>query len=177
MKYTKMKKYTNIFLLGFLFSLNSCGVYDSYYHKVKDNKAEFHYIVEYIIREKSLEKMDSVLIKQNNSISLERACIYYNKYDKHNKLADNRLIEFMNKYDLDRICLEKQNNEFYSTVIIFHKEYNPIMGSSRTIDYDYGKSSNRNKILQGEKKIGGTYNKIIDSVLIYSIDKTPSFGQ
>lgn len=173
-----MKKYINVvFLLGILFSLNSCGSYDNYYHKIKNNRAEFHSIVKYIIKEKLLEKMDSVVIHQNNSISLEKACIYYNKHNKNNKLTDKRLIEFMNKYDIDRICLEKQNNEFYSTVIIFHKEYNPITGISKTVDYDYGKSRSRDKILLGEKKIGGTYNKIIDSVFIYSIDKSPSFGQ
>ena len=178
-KTSKMNNKKTFIALGFilLLLLNSCGIYDRYYHKVTNNIEEFNAITKYIIKEKSLEKMDSAVMKQQNSISLKSACIYYNKYNASDKLTDSILIEFMSKYDLDRICLEKRNNDYYSMVIIFHKEYNPITGSSRTIDYDYGKSSIRDKILQGKNKIGGAYNKIIDSVFIYSIDKTPSFGQ
>lgn len=171
------KRYINLVTLLVLISLNSCAVCDNYYYKVNKNKVEFYTIVEYIRNNKILVNKDSIVLNNQKTIYFNSKCVYYSKYDKGNKLTDNVLIEFMDKYSLDRICLEERNDNFYNSVITFHKNYNPILGKSKTIDFDFGKSPIRDRIVLGKKKEGNYSIRIIDSLFIYSINKNPAFGE
>ncbi|MEN2402531.1 hypothetical protein GKZ90_0022260 [Flavobacterium sp. MC2016-06] len=164
-----MKIIINI-IVGFSLAclFNSCGIHDSYYGKVKNNIGDFSSIVKYISANKLFEINDSIN-KQNN--------ITKNTSLYRSDLKDSILINFMIKYDIDRITRQKRNDNFYNNVIIFHKDYNPIMGKSKTIDFDFGVSPLRSRIQKGIKKDGGCYLKIIDENFIYSVNKNPSFGE
>lgn len=159
------------FGLSLFFIFNSCGIYDGYYHKVKNNKADFSSAVDYIMSERLFELKDSINKQKNvihnfNSVSLYRE-----------DMKDSLLISFMKKYDIDRITMDKRQDKFYNNVIIFHKNYNPILGSSKRINYDFGSSPIRDSLELEKKKVGGCTYKIIDNNFIYCINKRPSFGE
>lgn len=168
-----MGKKKNFKILGFglFFLLNSCSVYDGYYNKVKENINEFSSTVKYISSNRLFEISDSINKQKSLGYNIENISLY------RNDLKDTVLVNFMNKYDIDRITFQNRNDNFYNNVIIFHKDYNPIMGKSKTIDFDFGISPLRSRIESGVKKEGGCSLKIINSDFIYSVNKNPSFGE
>ena len=141
-----------------------------YYYKVTNNKNEFNAIIDHIHKNNLLKPVDPLFLDK---------CLYNS--DKQN---DSIITTFMNKFDLDRICMDKGNDNYYDSVIIFHKDYNPIIGNAKTIEYDFGKSpirkainTNSLKNTKGIKINKGEKYKIIDSVFIYFVDRHPAFGQ
>jgi hypothetical protein len=168
-------KYNKILILtgfgSFLLLLSSCGIYDGYFSKVKNNIDEFSSIVNYVSSNRLFELNDSIN-KQNSSIyNIKNISLY------RSDIKDSVLVLFMNKYNIDRITFQERNDNFYHSVIIFHKDYNPIIGKSKTIDFDFGVSPLRNRIENGQSKEGSYSLKIINADFIYSVNKKPSFGE
>ena len=151
--------------------LNSCGSYDRYFHKVKNNMVEFSSVVDYIKSEKLFELKDSINMQKNMIHNSKSVTLY------REDLKDSLLNHFMKKFDIDRITLEKRHDNFYNQVIVFHKDYNPITGSSKRINYDFGVSPIRDNIKIDVKKSMYRDFKIIDSSFIYYVNKRPSFGE
>lgn len=166
----KNKKNFGIFGFSLIVLLNSCSVYDGYYNKVKNNIDEFSSTVKYIESNRMFEVKDSIIKKRSN-IPFNNVSLY------ENDIKDSILVAFMKKFNIDKITLEKRNDNFYNNVISFHKDYNPITGSSKTVDFDFGISPLRHRIEQGIKKERGYLLKIINADFIYSVNKNPSFGE
>lgn len=167
-----MKNKKRIRILGFslLLLLNSCASYDGYYNKVKNNIDEFSSAIKYIESNKLFEIKDSI-IRKKSTIPFNNVSLY------RNEIKDSILLTFMKKFDIDRITFEKRNDNFYNNVISFHKDYNPILGKSKTVDFDFSASPLRDRIVQGIKKEGRYSLKIINRDFIYSVNKNPSFGE
>lgn len=113
---------------------------------------------------------DSIKLRNNTSIHFDNKCLY------EGQIQDTLLSSFMSKYDLDRICFHKDKQNYYDSVITFHKNYNPILGAAVTINYDFGNSKIRNKINAGEKFPHQTA-LIIDGKYIYLANSSPAFGE
>lgn len=167
-------KYSKIFIttgFSFFFLLSSCGMYDGYFSKVRNDIDEFSVIVNYISSNRLFEINDSINKLKSSNINIKNNSLY------RSDLKDSILTNFMSKYDIDRITLQKRNDNFYNNVIIFHKDYNPIIGKSKTIEFDFGASPLRNRIENGLKKEGSYSLRIINTYFIYSVNKKPSFGE
>ncbi|GGP06308.1 hypothetical protein GCM10010992_26000 [Cloacibacterium rupense] len=155
----------------FILLLTSCNAQNSYLKKIEKNVHEVTSILNYIHDNKLFEKKDS-LNKTKNAVYIKnKVCLY--KEDIKDTLIQN----YMKKYNFDRICLEERNDNYFKTVIIFHKSYNPILGKSIVIQYDFGESPLRTRIRDGVKKENTYYSTIIDSLYIYSENKKPAFGE
>lgn len=168
-----MDNMKNFIIFGFslFFLLNSCTVCDGYYKKVENNIDEFSSTVKYISSNRLFEINDSIYKQKSSTYSIKNNSLY------RSDLKDSALVNFMNKFDIDRITLQNRNDNFYNNVIIFHKDYNPILGKSKTIDFDFGISPLRSRIEKGMKREGGYSLKIINASFIYSVNKNPSFGE
>lgn len=158
-----------VFIL--MLAVVSCGVHDRYYARVKNNISEFKAAADYIAKNKLFEMQDSINPKKADFIYFSETIAVY-----RTEIRDSTILAFMDKYHLDKIVLEKRNNTYYNSAIIFHKDYTPFFGKLKTIDYDFGKSPLRERINQGAKKDGGCFVKIIDSLFIYSVNRNPAFG-
>lgn len=163
--------FIKIILCGLILIQNSCSTYDSYYNKINNDIDIFTFVVNYISNNKMFEEKDSINKQEKNIFVTKNICLY------NEDIRDTIILNFMNKFDIDRICLEKRNDNYYENVITFHKSYSSLFGKSKTIDFDFGKSPLRTRIQQGMKKDGGSSLKIINSYFIYSVNKNPSFGE
>jgi hypothetical protein len=141
-----------------------------YYSSVKANTRDFDFILTYLQKNKFLELNDSLALHNIMTIHFGNKCLY------EEQIQDTLLSSFMNKYDLNRICFYKDKQNYYDSVITFHKNYNPILGSSITINYDFGDSKLRSRIKAGEKLLNETAY-IINDKYIYLLDSRPAFGE
>ena len=165
------RKYFIILGFSMFFLFNSCSVYNGYYNKVENNIDEFSSTVKYISSKRLFEINDSINKQNSSAYNLKNNSLY------RSDLIDSVLVNFMNKFDIDRITLQKRNDNYFNNVIIFHKDYNPILGRSKTIDFDFGISPLRSRIEKGVIREGGCSLKIINNEFIYSVNKNPSFGE
>jgi hypothetical protein len=141
-----------------------------YYSTVKANIRDFDFVLSYLQKNKFLELNDSLNLDNKMTIHFAHKCIY------EGQIQDTLLSSFMNKYDLNRICFHKDKQDYYDSVIILHKNYNPILGSSITINYDFGHSKLRDRIKAGEKFLNQT-SSIISDKYIYLSNSSPAFGE
>lgn len=163
--------YSRVPVLILMLMATSCGVHDTYYIRVRNNISEFKAATDYISKNRLFEIQDSINLKKAGSIHFSRAIPLY-----RTEIRDSTIMAFMDKFHLDRIILEKRNDTYYNSTLIFHRDYAPFFGRLKTIDYDFGKSPLRDRINQGAKKDGGCFVKIIDSLFIYSVNRAPAFG-
>ena len=141
-----------------------------YYSKVKANTHDFDFVLSYIQNNKFLELNDSLKLNDSTTIHFGNKCLY------EEQIQDTLLSSFMHKYDLNRICFHKDKQNYYDSVITFHKNYNPILGSSITINCDFGNSQLRDKIKAGEKFLNQT-TSIINDKYIYLSSSKPAFAE
>jgi hypothetical protein len=141
-----------------------------YYSSVKSNTRDFDFILTYLQKNKFLELNDSLELPNITTIHFDNKCLY------EEQIQDTLLSFFMNKYDLSRICFHKDKQNYYDSVITFHKNYNPILGPSITINYDFGNSKLRGRIRAGEK-LPNLAASIVNDKYIYLVNSRPAFGE
>jgi hypothetical protein len=142
-----------------------------YYSKVKNNIEDFNLAVNHLQQKHMLINNDSILLRNGEAINYDNGkCLYYEK------VHDSLIRRLMIVYNLKRICFSRLNNEFFDSVITFHKDYNPLFGKRIIISYDWGKSEVRDKTKEGnqpkDEKI-----KIVNNVYLYRIKAKPAFGE
>jgi hypothetical protein len=141
-----------------------------YYNTIQANTHDFDFVLSYIQKNKLLELNDSLELHDKTAIHFDNKCIY------EEKIQDSLVVSFMKKYDLTRICFHKDKQNYYDSVITFHKNYNPVLGSSVTINYDFGKSKLRDRIKSGEK-LPDLAASIINDKYIYLLKPRPALGE
>lgn len=159
-----------LYFLTIIVSLLSCtlSAQDHYYHKVKNNLNKFYTVLDYINKNNLFNVKDNKMRKNSSFYISDNICLY------ENEIKDIKVLKILKTFRIDRICLEKRNDEWYNNVIVFHKSYNPLFGSSKTIEYDFGESPLRNSLKKDNEK---DFSIIMDSNFIYSIDKNPAFKE
>lgn len=142
-----------------------------YYNKVVNNVGDFDLAISRIQNQNMIIKKDSLLLKNGEVVLYENStCLYYED------VSDSLLTKFMEKYELKRICFSLLNNEYFDSVITFHKDYTPFMGKAVIISYDFGTSGLRKKIRNGNK-LKDEDVKIINDFYLYRVKSKPSFGE
>lgn len=165
MEYTKQL----LTILAFSIFITSCYS-QKYYKKVVNNIDDFTDVLHYINQKESLLSKDTVKLKDGTIIKQSSICVYVED------VKDDTLKKFMLNYQLKRICLNKVGNDFFDSVITFHKEYPPLTGKAVVITCDFGKSNLRERIMRGDK-LKDEEVKIIDALFLYRVKSKPSFGE
>jgi hypothetical protein len=142
----------------------------SYHKKVSDNIEDFTNVINILNQKRLLELDDSIRLQNREIIKFNNKCLFMEQ------VTDPQIKGFMKKYDLKRICYTKYNNDFFDSVISFHKDHPPFFGNAVVITYDFGKSAlrdmtNQNVKLKGEKV------KIINDMFLYRLRSRPAFGE
>jgi hypothetical protein len=86
-----------------------------YYNTIQANTHDFDFVLSYIQKNKLLELNDSLELHDKTAIHFDNKCIY------EEKIQDSLVVSFMKKYDLTRICFHKDKQNYYDSVITFHK--------------------------------------------------------
>ena len=163
-------EYIKITLASFFLMLSISCSGQSYYKKVNDNIKEFTQVIDRLIQKHTLELDDSLLLRNTEVIKFRNKCLY------KEQVNDPLVRDLMSKYNLNRICLTKYNNEFFDSAITFHKDYAPFFGKAIVITYDFGKSRLRDLTNQGNE-VKDEKVKIINSKFLYRVRSKPSFGE
>jgi hypothetical protein len=159
---------TGTLIIFSLFLLSCKG--QSYYKKVRDNIGDFRQAIAVLNQKQMLQLRDSILLQNTGIIKVNNKCVY------KEEMKDPLIGNFMNKYDLTRICFSKYNNEFFDSAITFHKEHTPFFGKAIIVTYDFGKSGLRDLIDQ-ERRIKDEKVKVINNEFIYRVRPKPAFGE
>lgn len=142
----------------------------SYYKKVMDDIEDFTDVINILNQKRLLDLDDSIRLQNGEIIKFNNKCIFMEQ------VTDPQIKDFMKKYDLKRICFTKYNNDFFDSVISFHKDHSPFFDKAIVITCDFGKSAlrdmtNRNVELKNEKV------KIINGMFLYRLRSRPAFGE
>lgn len=160
-----------LLLIVILITLMTSCYSQRYYRKVVNNVGEFDLAISRIQNQNMFIKKDSLLLKNGEVIRYDNStCLYYEDVN------DSLLKKFMEKYELKRICFSRLNNEYFDSVITFHKDYTPFMGKAVIISYDFGKSGLREKIRNGSK-LKDEDVKIMNDLYLYRVKSKPAFGE
>jgi hypothetical protein len=142
----------------------------SYHKRVVANIEDFTSVIIILNQKHLLELNDSIHLQNGEIIKFENKCLFAEQ------VSDQQIKDFMKKYDLKRICFSQHNDEFFDSVISFHKDYSPFFGKAVVITYDFGKSGLRDmtnlKIELKDEKVS-----IINDMYLYRIRSRPSFGE
>lgn len=161
----------NVVLIGLISTISISCTSQRYYKKVKNSIDEFDRIVNYIKDNKLPAIKDSMVRSKELGNKHEiNICFYVED------IEDSSLVKFMRKFDLKRICFSKYQNDFFDSVITFHKDFNPILGKAVIITYDFDNSELRNRVKKGEG-IKDEKVKIINSLYLYRLKLKPAFGE
>lgn len=163
-----IKYLQSIFILTTL--MTSCYS-QRYYRRVVNNVGEFDHVISRISNQHIFEKNDSLLLKNGETIQYNsNICLYYKD------MNDYLLKRFMKKYELKRICFSRLNNEYFDSVISFHKDFIPFMDKAVVISYDFGKSGLREKTKNGSK-LKNENVRIMNELYLYRVRSKPAFGE
>jgi hypothetical protein len=135
--------------LIFVLLLSSC-IHSRYFRRVSKNIGEFETLATHLRKD-----------------SLQFDCIYLSTADSMSKTL-------MRKYRLKRICM-KHSNHPLSTMISFHRDYNPMLGKADVIYCDFGSSDLRDH-LNAEVERKDEKLKRINGSFIYALYPEPMFG-
>lgn len=165
-----MKKIFIDLVVALLMILTSCSG-QKYLKKVKTNITEFDFVKNHLHTKNVFNKNDSITIKHATSIKINKnICVY------DDGTIDPTTENFIKKYDLSRICFSRLNNEFFDSVITFHKVFKPFLGNAVIITYDFGKSKLREDVKKGihpkNEKV-----KIINDFYLYRVKSNPELGE
>ena len=165
-----LMKFLNAFIAWIICTITISCNKKLYQNSVKSHSPDFDFICSHLLKNEYLKLNDSLQLSNRATIHFGNKCIY------KEKIQDTLLLSFMTRYDLDRICFHKDKKDYFDSVIVFHKNYNPILGSSITINYDFGNSKLRKEIMAGDKFRNQTISIINDKYIFMSNSK-PAFGE
>ncbi len=86
------------------------------------------------------------------------------------------LKKIYDKYNLNKVCYSNDKDNYFDSVISFHRDYNPFFGKSIIIFYDYGNSNLRKQILNETPPPNEEF-KIINDSFIYRLNRKPALGE
>jgi hypothetical protein len=166
MRYTKF-----LILLALCAILGVSCSNQLYYSRVKKNIAQFDIAVTDIRRQQLLLHNDSIRLNGDHVHTFDYTCLY-----QDDKIHDSLLVNFFRRYGLTKICISRQFDKYFDSVIVFHRDYTPFFGKAITINCNFGKSGLRDSIEAGIG-INGIKAKTINDKYVYIVKKNPAFGE
>lgn len=141
-----------------------------YYRKVTKNIGSFDNAISNIRQHGYFSKTDVVPIGEGKVADLNKVCIY------PEDIKDPALSNFMREYQLKRICFSRRKDQYFDSVITFHKDFSPMFGKAVVVTYDFGKSGLRELTNKGGK-LKDEEVKIINDFYLYRVRARPAFGE
>lgn len=158
-------------LIAYMFiMLTSCSG-QKYFNKVKKNIKEFDLVINHLQIKNEFSKNDSITLKDGSSIKIDKNICVYDE-NSGDPITEN----FTKEYDLTRICFSRLNNQFFDSVITFHKDFTSFLGKAVIITYDFGKSKLREDVKKGIQPKNENV-KIINDFYLFRVKSNPELGE
>lgn len=160
-------------LVGFcllLTVLTSCYS-KRYLKRVTNNIDDFTDVIAYLENNGYTLKQDTIFGKDNTPLSIKKSSCWSKK-----NFREDTLKHFFSKYDLKNLCYSKEKDNYFDSLISFHRDYNPFGGKSIMVFYDFGRSKLRSQIIEGTLPDNAKYG-IINDLFIYRVNRRPAFGE